>query len=148
LVELQISPDAHEGRGPAPVHGLELEQPLQVVARRGVNRIASLRGYFHGGHRAMSNGELVAGVRLPDAASNLYGGTVLGRSMLKFENVAKPPTALTGFVPESKANGVPVSGVMLTVIAPIKSVAVFPNASWAVTTTGGAMIVLALALLG
>ena len=73
---------------------------------------------------------------------------MLGRLMLKFENVAKPPTALTGLVPESKANGVPVSGVMLNVIAPIKSVAVFPNVSWAVTATGGAMIVVARALLG
>ena len=68
--------------------------------------------------------------------------------MLKSENVAKPPTALTGLVPESKANGVPVSGVMPNVIAPIKSVAVFPKASWAVTTTGGAMGILAAVLLG
>jgi hypothetical protein len=96
----------------------------------------------------MLNGELVVGVRPPDAASNWYWGKVLGRLMLKVENVAAPPTALTGFVPESTANRVPVSGVMLNVIAPIKSVAVFPNVSWAVTATGGAMIVVALALLG
>jgi len=96
----------------------------------------------------MLNGELVARVKAPDAASSWYGMTVLGRLMLRFENVATPPTALTGFVPESTANGVPVPEVMLSVIDPVKVVAVFPNASWAVTTTGGAIAALAAVLLG
>ena len=30
--------------------GLELEQPAQVVARRGVNRVAPERGQIDGGH--------------------------------------------------------------------------------------------------
>jgi hypothetical protein len=37
--------------------------------------------------------------------------------------------------------GVPLRGVMLNGIDPVKSVALFPNASWAATTTGGAIIV-------
>ncbi len=57
--------------------------------------------------------------------------------MLRFENVATPATALTGFVPESTASGVPVPDVMLTVTAPANAVAVLPKASRAVTTTAG-----------
>lgn len=87
----------------------------------------------------MLNEVLVAPVKPLDAASNWYGGSALGRLMLRSGKVATPPAALTGFVPESRANTVPDPGVMLNVIAPLKSVAVFPNSSWAVTTTGGAI---------
>jgi hypothetical protein len=37
---------------------------------------------------------------------------------------------------------------MLTLIAPLKAVAVFPNSSWAATTTGGAMAAPVVASLG
>src|SRR6266513_3916022 len=57
--------------------------------------------------------------------------------MLRSENVAPPPTALSVVVPLSVASGAPVNGVMLTLTASVKAVAVLPYASTAVTTTAG-----------
>ena len=61
LIELQVTRQAHEGRRPAPVDGLELEQAAQVVARRGVDGIAPRGGRIDGGHRIVTtlNGWLV-----------------------------------------------------------------------------------------
>src|SRR5439155_20354410 len=44
LIELQVTCEAHQRRGPTPVHGLELEQTAQIVARSGIHRVASRGG--------------------------------------------------------------------------------------------------------
>jgi hypothetical protein len=94
----------------------------------------------------MLNALLVAPVSPVAAAFSLYPTPT--RLMLKFENVATPATALSAVVPPSAAAGVPVFGVMVTVTVPVNDVAVFPNASRAVTTTAGVMGWLADVLLG
>ena len=112
LIELQVTGEAHQRRGPTPVDGLELEQTAQVVARCRIDRVASPRRHLDGGHGSDNpvtlNEELVAPVRPFAPASSLYGNNVLGRLMLKSGKVARPPMGLTGFVPESAANTVPV----------------------------------------
>src|SRR5258708_38706568 len=59
--------------------------------------------------------------------------------MLKSANVATPPTAGTVRVPLSVAAAEPVPGMIATVTDPLKPVAVFPKASWAVTWMAGLM---------
>src|SRR6266550_205968 len=49
LIELQVPGQPHEGGGPAPVEGLELEQSAQVIPRR-VHRISPRGGLLDGGH--------------------------------------------------------------------------------------------------
>src|SRR6185312_10295401 len=73
LVELQVPCEVHEGRGPAPVYGLELEQAAQVVARRRFARITARGGLLDGGHgRGMTvNGSLVVPVTPPAFATNV-----------------------------------------------------------------------------
>src|SRR5437762_2871141 len=66
--------------------------------------------------------------------------------MFSPENVATPATAATVFVPDK----VPLLGFVpiATVIFPVNPVAVFPLASWAVTSTAGVMLAPATVLVG
>src|SRR5713226_3187499 len=66
--------------------------------------------------------------------------------MLKFEKVATPLAAGTASVPES----VPPAGLepKATVTVPVKLGTIFPNASRALTATGGVMVAPAVVLLG
>src|SRR6266545_4638835 len=68
--------------------------------------------------------------------------------MLKVPNVATPLTALTVVVPDRTAPLAPVPLVIATVMLPVNTVSVFPNASRAVTFTAGAIALPATVLLG
>src|SRR5713101_5992271 len=81
---------------------------------------------------------------LPDVTSNRYPVPTL--SILRLLNVDTPATALTAVAPDS----VPPPGFtpIDIVILPVKAVTVFPAASCADTSTGGAMIDPALVVVG
>src|SRR5512143_1478566 len=59
--------------------------------------------------------------------------------MLRSENTATPPTAVTVVVPESVAPVVPLPAVINTDTSPVKPVTTFPMLSSAVTSTAGVM---------
>src|SRR6266571_6632043 len=92
----------------------------------------------------MSNAVLVAAVRAVAVAVSVYPVPAL--SMLRFENVATPATAATVAVPPSVPP--PAFVPITTVTSPVKSVAVFPCASRAVTCTGGEIADPAVVLVG
>ncbi len=86
---------------------------------------------------ALSKLVLVVPVRLLARADSVY--PVPLRLTISAENVETPLTAATVRVPRRFAPGVPVPAVSSTVMLPLYPVAVFPCASWAITTTGGSI---------
>src|SRR5882762_207606 len=105
LVELQVPREVHEGRGPAPVYGLELEQAPQVVARRRFDRITPRGGLLDGGHRIVttSNAVLSAPLRPSALTTSVYPSPNL--SMVKSPKLATPDTAAAVSVPPRVAGG-------------------------------------------
>ena len=87
------------------------------------------------GASVMLNAALVAPVSPDDEATSVYPTAALFTP--RFANVATPATAFTVVVPASVA----LPGLLpnASVTAPVNPVAVFPSASRAVTTTGGAI---------
>jgi len=69
-------------------------------------------------------------------------------STLSVEKVATPATAAAVVVPESLAPLVPVPVVIVSVTLPVNPVTVLPNASCAVSCTGGLIAAPAVAVVG
>src|SRR5712691_6986284 len=93
---------------------------------------------------AMLNGALGTVGSPPAAAVSVYPVPIL--SMLRVENAATPPTAVTVGVPDSDPPPglVPIAAVTL----PVNPVAVLPSASRAVTCTAGVIVAPAVVLVG